>query len=108
VGSEVLLEQVELNFSFRNKFTIVLPCGRIVDNNTFSKMCIFKSLIGYTDYGGYENQNAHFLIIMKYKVMKSLCLLHDQNDGWAVPYSYLKVCCKNIYLGMLFKEAYIA
>jgi hypothetical protein len=35
-------------------------------------------------------------------------LLHDQNDGCTVPYRYLMVCCKNIYLGMLFKEAYIA
>jgi len=101
VGSEVLLEQVQLNFSFRNKFTILLPCGRLVDNNTFSKMCIFKSLTGYTDYGGYENQNAHFLIIMKSKVMKSLCCC-------MMPYPYLMVCCTNIYLRMLFKEAYIA
>jgi len=23
-------------------------------------MFIFKSLTGYTDYGGYENRNAHF------------------------------------------------
>ena len=69
--SEVLLEQVQLNFSFQNKFIILLPCGRLVDNNTFSKMCVFKSLTGYTDYGGYENQNAHFLITMKSKVMKS-------------------------------------
>jgi hypothetical protein len=58
--SEVLLEQVRLNFSFRKKFTILLPCGRLVDNNTFSKMCVFRSLTGCTDYGGYENQNAHF------------------------------------------------
>jgi hypothetical protein len=50
--SEVLLEQVLLNFSFQNKF-INLPCGRLVDNNTFSKMCVFQSLTGYTDYGGY-------------------------------------------------------
>ena len=35
-------------------------------------------------------------------------LLHDQNDAWTVPYPYLMVCCKNIYLRMLFKEAYIA
>ena len=42
-GSEVLLEQVQLNFSSRNKFA-VLPCGLLVDNNTFSKMCVFKSL----------------------------------------------------------------
>jgi hypothetical protein len=52
MGSEVLLEQVQLNFNFQNKFKI-LPCGRLVDNNTFSKMCVFKSLTGYTDYGGY-------------------------------------------------------
>jgi len=53
VGSEVLLEQVQLTFSFRNKFTVLLPCGLLVDNNTFSKMCVFKSLTSYTDYGGY-------------------------------------------------------
>ena len=104
MGSEVLLEQVQLNFSLRNKFTILLPCGHLVDNNTFSKMCVFKSLAGYTDYGGCESQNAHFLIMMKSKVIKSLCcMLHDQNDGWAVPHPYLMVCCKNIYLRMLFK-----
>jgi hypothetical protein len=52
MGSEVLLEQVQLNFSFQNKI-IILPCGRLVDNNTFSKMCVFKSLTGCTVYGGY-------------------------------------------------------
>ena len=51
-GSEVLLEQVQLNFSFPNKFIIILPCGLLVDNNTFSKMRIFKSLTSYTDDGG--------------------------------------------------------
>jgi hypothetical protein len=60
LGNEVLLEQVLLNFSFRNKFTILLTCGLLVDNNTFSKKCVFESLTGCTDYGGYENQNAHF------------------------------------------------
>jgi len=60
MGGEELLEQVQLNFSFRNKFIILHPCGLLVENNTFSKMCIFKSLTGYTDYGGYENRNAHF------------------------------------------------
>jgi hypothetical protein len=75
VGSEVLLEQVQLNFSCRNKFIILLPCGLLVDNNTFSKMCVLKSLAGYTDCGGYENRNAHFLIIVKSKVMKILCWL---------------------------------
>ena len=63
MGSEVLLKQVQLNFSFRNKFIVLLPCGLLVDNNTSLKMCVFKSLTGYTDYGGYENRNAHFLII---------------------------------------------
>jgi len=53
VGSEVLLEQVQLNFSFQDKFIILVPCGLLVDNNTFSKMCLFKSLTGYNDYGGY-------------------------------------------------------
>jgi hypothetical protein len=52
MGSEVLLEQVRLNFSFQNKF-IILPCGLLVDNNTFSKMSVFKSLTGCTDYSGY-------------------------------------------------------
>ena len=75
VGSKVLLEQVQIIFSYRNKFIILFPCGLLVDSNTFSKMCVFKSLTGYTDYGGYENQNAHFSIIIKSEVMKSLCWL---------------------------------
>ena len=54
VGSEVLLEQVQLNFSFRNKFIILPPFGLPVDNNTYSKMCVFGSLTSYTDYGGYD------------------------------------------------------
>ena len=37
-GSEVLLEKVQLNFSFRNKFIILIPCGLLVDKNTFPKM----------------------------------------------------------------------
>jgi hypothetical protein len=52
MGSEELLEQVQLNFSFQNKF-IILPCGHLVDKNTFFKKCVFKSLTGSTDYGGY-------------------------------------------------------
>jgi len=42
VGNEVLLEQVQLNTSVRNKF-IILPCG-LVDNNTFSK-CVFLKVL---------------------------------------------------------------
>jgi hypothetical protein len=53
MGSEELLEQVQLNFCFRNKFIILHLGDLLVDNNIFSKMCIFKSPTGYTDYGGY-------------------------------------------------------
>ena len=54
MGSEVLLEQVQLSFSFRKKFIILLPSGPLVDSDTFSKMCSSKSLTGYTDCdGGY-------------------------------------------------------
>jgi len=38
-------------------------------------MCIFKSLTGYTDDGGYENRNVYVLIIIKSKAMKRLCWL---------------------------------
>jgi len=41
-------------------------------------------------------------------VILNCTLLHDQNDGWNVPYPDLMVFCKNIYLRMLFKEAYIS
>ena len=47
------VEQVQLKFSFRNKLIILLSHGLLVDNNTFSKMCVFKSLTGYTNYGGF-------------------------------------------------------
>jgi hypothetical protein len=53
MGIEVLLEQVQLNFIFQNNFAILLPCGLLVDRNTFSKMCVFKSLTSCTDYRGY-------------------------------------------------------
>jgi hypothetical protein len=87
VGSEVLLEQVQLNFSFRNNFTILLPCGRLVDNNKFSKTCVFISLTVYTDYGGYEKKFGIFNN-NEFKGNEELMLLHDQNNGWAVPYPY--------------------
>jgi hypothetical protein len=54
-GSYVLFEQVHLNFSNRNKFIMVLPCGHQVD--TFSNVCDFKSLTGYTYDGGYETKS---------------------------------------------------
>ena len=102
LGSEVLLEQVQLNFSFRNKFIILVPCGPLVDNNTFSKMCVFKSPTVYTDDGGFENKNAHFFnneftgneeLMM---VILNFTLLHYQNGGLAVRHPYLMVCCKNV------------
>jgi len=39
-GSEVLLEHLQFNFSFRNKFIIVLPCGLSVGKIFFLK-CVF-------------------------------------------------------------------
>jgi len=76
VGSEVLLEQVQLNFSFRNKFIIVLPCGLLVDNKHILKKSAFlKCITCYTDDGGYANQKSYILIIIKSKAMESLCLL---------------------------------
>ena len=84
--SEVLLEDVQLNFSFRNKFITVFSCGLLVDNNTFSKMCVFKSLTDYTDDGGYENRNVHFYNKIKVNedlmlVILNCILLHNQSDG---------------------------
>jgi hypothetical protein len=48
--SEVLSEQVQLNFRYRNKFIILLPCDLLAGNNTFSKMCVFKSLTRLSSY----------------------------------------------------------
>ena len=45
MGSEELLEKVQLKFSFRNMFIILHPCGLLVDNNTFSKCAILKFLL---------------------------------------------------------------
>ena len=42
VGSEVMLEEVQHDFSFRNMFIVLLLYGHLVDNNTFLKMCVFK------------------------------------------------------------------
>ena len=43
---------MQQNFSCRNKFIIVHPCGLIVHNNAFLKMRVFISLTGYSDAGG--------------------------------------------------------
>jgi hypothetical protein len=31
--------------AFQNRFIILLPCGLLVDNDTFSKKCVFKVLV---------------------------------------------------------------
>jgi hypothetical protein len=53
-------------------------------------MYVFKSLTGYTVYGGYENGNAHFLIIMGNGMLMLVILictwLRKQNYEWTVPY----------------------
>jgi hypothetical protein len=41
-------------------------------------------------------------------VVLNCTLPYNQNYRWTVPNPYLMVCCKNIYLRMLFKEAHIA
>jgi hypothetical protein len=69
VGSEVLLEQVQHNFSFQNKFIILLLCGLLVDNNTFSDMCAFKLITRIMVV--MKTEMRIFLIIIKSKVMKS-------------------------------------
>jgi hypothetical protein len=43
--SDVLLEQMQLNFRFRNKFIILLPCGLLVDKNIFKKGAFLKVLL---------------------------------------------------------------
>jgi hypothetical protein len=47
---------------------------RVAFNNIFSKMCVFKSLTGYTG-DGYENRKSYVLMIMKSKAMQSVCCL---------------------------------
>jgi len=65
-GSEVMLEQVQLNFSTSSYFITVLPCGLLLDDNTNQKCAFFEHLItGNGDVGGYENQNGDALIIIK-------------------------------------------
>ena len=85
MGSEVLLEQVQLNFSFQNKFIILFPCGLLVNNNTFSKMCVFKLIklimvVMKTELRIFNNNKIkgnEGLIL----VILNCTLLYDQNDG---------------------------
>ena len=67
-------------------------------------MCVFKSLTGYTDYGGYENLKAYVLIIIKSKAMKRLhwlfetvlCCIIKMMDGLC-PNLYFSACRKYVY-----------
>jgi hypothetical protein len=75
---------VQLNFSLQNKFIIVLPWGHQVDNDTFSKVCIFKGHTVYIDDGGYETKsvcfnynkikgNEELIMVVLIKIMDGLC-----------------------------------
>jgi hypothetical protein len=109
VGSEVLVEHVQLSFSFLNKFTIRIPCDLLEENNTFSKMGVLKVLpttsimvIMNTEMRIFDNNRirANEQLML---VILNCTLLHDQNDGLTVPYPYLMVCFKNSYLRMFKK-----
>jgi hypothetical protein len=92
------------DFIFRNKFITLLPCGLLVDNNTFLIMWFLKVLLATlimvvmkTEMSIFYNNkikgNEDLML-----VILNCTLLHDQNDDWTVSYPYLMVCCKNIYL----------
>jgi hypothetical protein len=51
-----------------------------------------------TEMSIFYNNNKIKVIEDLMLVILNCILLHDQNDGWTVPYPYLMVCCKNIYL----------
>jgi hypothetical protein len=88
-GVKYCWNRCSCNFSFQNKFIIVFPRGHQVENNTFSKVCIFKSLPGYTYDGGYKAKsvccnnnitcNGELVV-----VILNCTLLHNKNDGWTV------------------------
>jgi len=44
VENEVLLEQLQLNYSLQNKFIVLLTSGLLVENNTFKKCVANKTL----------------------------------------------------------------
>jgi hypothetical protein len=76
MGSEELLEQVQINFSFRNNFITLLPCGHPVDNNTFSKICVFKSFWLHWLWWLWKPKCA-FFSNNEIKGKEELMLLHD-------------------------------
>ena len=44
VETEVLLEQLQLNYSLQNKFIVLLTSGFLVENTTFKKCIANKTL----------------------------------------------------------------
>jgi hypothetical protein len=77
MGSEVLLEQVQLNFGFRNKFIILHPHGLLVENNIFAKICLFLKVLLATNGTMY----VFFWVIPRclnfiYRRFGTLCLFH--------------------------------
>jgi hypothetical protein len=69
---------------------VVLPCGLLVENKTFSKTCVVKSLTVYTGNGGCETKSACFNETKRIGnaelmlVILNCSLLHNQNDRWTV------------------------
>jgi hypothetical protein len=37
-------------------------------------------------------------------VILNCILQHNQHDGWTLPKPYFRICCKNVYLRILFLE----
>ena len=89
MGSEEVLEQVQLNFSFRNKFIILLPYGLLVENNVL-KTHIFESVL-------FSTRRPHGKRIMNlFRKLKFSCtcsntsslpIPHPWNKGWVKPRS---------------------
>jgi hypothetical protein len=112
--SDVLLEQMQLNFSFRNKLIILFFFFFLLKISHFQKcvflkvlplhwlLCLWKPKCSLLDNNKIEGNEELMLVVL------NCTLLHNRNDCWTVPYPHLIECCKNICLRILFKEAYIA
>jgi len=80
------------NFSFRNKFIIVLSCGLLADNSILLKICIFNMSCWQHWWWWLWKTNCGCFYINKNKGNEELllvilnCILQrNQNDGWSVP-----------------------
>ena len=63
MGNGLLLEQVQLNFSFRNKFIILLPCVLLLDAHF--KKCAFLKVFLATLIMVVMKTAMHIFIIIK-------------------------------------------